>query len=76
MSDAGFVASNTEKYPIEDVVAAIKNEFNNATPKISCAKKGAVKELWLCFDKSFEVIVFFLLFWTSFVGSWYYLVST
>ncbi|XP_004137162.1 ribonuclease 2 [Cucumis sativus] len=54
LSDAGFVASNTEKYPIEDVVAAIKNEFNNATPKISCAKKGAVKELWLCFDKSFE----------------------
>lgn len=52
--DAGFVASNTEKYPIEDVVAAIKKEFN-ATPKITCAKKGAVKELWLCFDKSFEV---------------------
>ncbi|CAK9322124.1 unnamed protein product [Citrullus colocynthis] len=51
--DAGFVASNTEKYPIEDVVAAIKKEFN-ATPKITCAKNGAVKELWLCFDKSFE----------------------
>ncbi|KAG7014875.1 Ribonuclease 2, partial [Cucurbita argyrosperma subsp. argyrosperma] len=53
LSDAGFVASNTEKYPLEDVVDAVKNA-TNSTPKISCAKKGAVKELWICFDKKFE----------------------
>ncbi|XP_022140985.1 ribonuclease 2-like [Momordica charantia] len=53
LNDAGFVASDTEKYALGDVVAAVQDAFN-ATPKISCAKKGAVKELWLCFDKTFQ----------------------
>lgn len=59
LSDAGFVASNTEKYALGDVVDAVKNA-TDSTPKISCAKKGAVKELWICFDKNFEVFFVFI----------------
>ncbi|KAI4326339.1 hypothetical protein MLD38_031663 [Melastoma candidum] len=49
--DAGYVPSNTEKYPLGGVITAIQNAFH-LTPQVSCSN-GAVQELYMCFYKDF-----------------------
>lgn len=53
LNEAGYVPSNTEKYPLGGIVSAIQNAFH-ATPKLVC-RNGAVEELHLCFYKDFKV---------------------
>lgn len=53
LREEGYVASNTEKYPVGGIISAIQNAFH-ATPEIQC-KGDAVEELRLCFYKDFEV---------------------
>ncbi|KAK3184646.1 hypothetical protein Dsin_031932 [Dipteronia sinensis] len=52
LSEAGYVPSNSEKYPLGGIISAIQNAFH-ATPKLVCSK-GALEELHLCFYKDFE----------------------
>ncbi|XP_031111724.1 ribonuclease 2-like [Ipomoea triloba] len=49
---AGYVPSNSEKYPLGGIISAIQNAFH-ATPELTCSR-GAVEELRLCFYKNFE----------------------
>lgn len=49
--EAGYVPSNSEKYPLGGVISAIQNAFH-ATPEMQC-RGGAVEELHLCFYKDF-----------------------
>lgn len=53
LTSAGILASNAEKYPLGDIVAAITKAVG-ATPEVVC-KKGAVQELRICFTKEFKV---------------------
>lgn len=53
LSEAGYVPSNTEKYPLGGVISAIQNAFH-VTPSLSCSN-GAVEELQICFYKDFKV---------------------
>lgn len=53
LNEAGYVPSNTEKYPLGGIVSAIQNAFH-ATPKLAC-RNGAVEELNICFYKDFKV---------------------
>lgn len=53
LNEAGYLPSNTEKYPLGGIVSAIQNAFH-ATPKLDCSK-DAVNELHLCFYKDFKV---------------------
>lgn len=50
--EAGYVPSNTEKYPLGGIISAIENAFHT-TPLLVCSK-GAVQELRLCFYKDFK----------------------
>lgn len=52
LNEAGYVPSNSEKYPMGGIVSAIQNAFH-ATPELSCSK-GAVEELRLCLYKDFK----------------------
>ncbi|EEF37789.1 ribonuclease t2, putative [Ricinus communis] len=52
LNEAGYVPSNTEKYPLGGIISAIENAFH-ATPSLSCSR-GAVEELYLCFYKDFK----------------------
>ncbi|KAK9903635.1 hypothetical protein M0R45_001114 [Rubus argutus] len=52
LNEAGYVPSNTEKYPLGGIVSAIQNAFH-ATPKLAC-RNGAVEELHICFYKDFK----------------------
>ncbi|KAH9794009.1 Ribonuclease 2 [Citrus sinensis] len=52
LNEAGYLPSNTEKYPLGGIVSAIQNAFH-ATPKLDCSK-DAVNELHLCFYKDFK----------------------
>ncbi|KAK4483021.1 hypothetical protein RD792_010197 [Penstemon davidsonii] len=52
LSEAGYVASNSEKYPLGGIISAIQNAFH-ATPEIECSG-DAVQELRLCFYKDFK----------------------
>ncbi|KAG9138543.1 hypothetical protein Leryth_012894 [Lithospermum erythrorhizon] len=52
LTEAGYVASNSEKYPLGGIISAIQNAFH-ANPEIEC-KGGAVEELRLCFFKDFK----------------------
>ncbi|CAI9776562.1 unnamed protein product [Fraxinus pennsylvanica] len=52
LQEAGYVASNTEKYPVGGIISAIQNAFH-ATPELQC-KGDAVEELRLCFYKDFK----------------------
>lgn len=52
LNEAGYVPSNSEKYPLGGIVSAIENAFH-ATPSLACSN-GAVKELYLCFNKDFK----------------------
>ncbi|KAL5062378.1 hypothetical protein RYX36_024115 [Vicia faba] len=51
LNEAGYVPSNTEKYPLGGIISAIENAFH-ASPLIVCSK-GSVEELRLCFYKDF-----------------------
>ncbi|KAG9157743.1 hypothetical protein Leryth_017841 [Lithospermum erythrorhizon] len=51
LSQAGYVASDSAKYPLEGIISAIKNSFG--TPEIACTG-DAVEEIRLCFNKNFE----------------------
>ncbi|KAH7576553.1 hypothetical protein JRO89_XS01G0107800 [Xanthoceras sorbifolium] len=55
LSEAGYVPSNSEKYPLGGIISAIQNAFH-ATPKLICSK-GAVEELHLCFYKDFQLVL-------------------
>ncbi|KAJ7961736.1 Ribonuclease [Quillaja saponaria] len=52
LSEAGYVPSNTEKYPLGGIITAIQNAFH-ASPELACSK-GSVQELYLCFYKDFK----------------------
>ncbi|XP_073000382.1 ribonuclease 2-like [Typha latifolia] len=52
LDSAGILATNSEKYPLEEFVATIKNAFG-ASPLMVC-KHGSVEELRLCFYKDFK----------------------
>ncbi|GFZ13370.1 ribonuclease 2 [Actinidia rufa] len=52
LNEAGYVPSNSEKYPLGGVISAIQNAFH-ATPLLVCSN-GAVEELRLCFYKDFK----------------------
>lgn len=53
LNEAGYVPSNSEKYPLGGIISAIENAFH-ASPQIVCSK-GSVEELRLCFYKDFKV---------------------
>lgn len=50
--EAGYVPSNSEKYPLGGIISAIQNAFN-ATPELTCSG-DAVEELRICFYKDFQ----------------------
>ncbi|PNT05262.2 hypothetical protein POPTR_014G174400v4 [Populus trichocarpa] len=52
LNEAGYVPSNSEKYPLGGIVSAIENAFH-ATPQLVCSK-GDLEELRLCFYKDFK----------------------
>ncbi|XP_027335698.1 ribonuclease 2 [Abrus precatorius] len=52
LNDAGYVPSNTEKYPLGGIISAIENAFH-ASPLIVCSK-DSIEELRLCFYKDFK----------------------
>ncbi|XP_043707037.1 ribonuclease 2 isoform X2 [Telopea speciosissima] len=52
LTEAGYVASNSEKYPLGGVISAIENAVG-ASPLLSCSH-GAVEEISLCFYKDFK----------------------
>ncbi|KAB1226737.1 Ribonuclease 2 [Morella rubra] len=52
LNEAGYIPSNTEKYPLGGIVSAIENAFH-ATPLVVCSE-DSVKELHLCFYKDFK----------------------
>ncbi|KAH9626926.1 hypothetical protein KSS87_014987 [Heliosperma pusillum] len=52
LNEAGYVPSNSEKYPLGGVITAIENAFHTS-PLISCSK-GAIQEIHLCFYKDFK----------------------
>lgn len=54
LENAEIVASDTKKYPIQDVLNAVHSAFK-VNPKLACVKKGIIKEIYLCFDKQFKV---------------------
>lgn len=53
LKEAGYVASNSEKYPLGGIVSAIQNAFH-ATPQLVCLGDN-VDELRLCFYKDLKV---------------------
>ncbi|KAK4492152.1 hypothetical protein RD792_002949 [Penstemon davidsonii] len=58
LREAGYVPSNSEKYPLGGIISAIQNAFH-ATPELECSG-DAVEELHLCFYKDFKVRLFCL----------------
>ncbi|KAM7265579.1 hypothetical protein ACFE04_003262 [Oxalis oulophora] len=52
LNEAGYVPSNSEKYPVGGIISAIQNAFG-ATPQLVCSK-GAIEELRICFYKDFK----------------------
>ncbi|KAK6238763.1 hypothetical protein QUC31_004232 [Theobroma cacao] len=52
LNEAGYVPSNSERYPLGGIVSAIENSFQ-ATPEVVCSK-DAVEEIRLCFYKDFK----------------------
>ncbi|KAI8013653.1 Ribonuclease 2 [Camellia lanceoleosa] len=52
LNEAGYIPSNSEKYPLGGIITAIQNAFH-ATPLLVCSN-GAVEELRLCFYKDFK----------------------
>ncbi|KAB1202628.1 Ribonuclease 2 [Morella rubra] len=54
LNEAGYIPSNSEKYPLGGIVSTIENAFH-ATPLVVCSE-DSVKELHLCFYKDFKMI--------------------
>ncbi|KAF2284707.1 hypothetical protein GH714_029457 [Hevea brasiliensis] len=52
LNEAGYIPSNTEKYPLGGIVSTIENAFHT-TPSLICSR-DAVEELHLCFYKDFK----------------------
>ncbi|KAL3616280.1 Ribonuclease 2 [Castilleja foliolosa] len=52
LREAGYVASNSEKYPLGGIISAIQNAFH-ATPELECSG-DALQELNICFYKDFK----------------------
>ncbi|KAL4336577.1 hypothetical protein AHAS_Ahas12G0024100 [Arachis hypogaea] len=52
LNEEGYVPSNSEKYPVGGIIAAIENAFH-LTPSVIC-QKDAIKEIRLCFYKDFK----------------------
>ncbi|CAO2818947.1 unnamed protein product [Amaranthus hypochondriacus] len=52
LSEAGYVPSNSEKYPLGGIKTAIENAFHQS-PMIICSG-DAIQEVHLCFYKTFE----------------------
>ncbi|XP_023547522.1 ribonuclease 2-like isoform X2 [Cucurbita pepo subsp. pepo] len=52
LNDAGYLPSNTEKYPLGGIVSAVENAFH-VTPSLACSE-GALQELRLCFYKDLK----------------------
>ncbi|KAE8730552.1 Ribonuclease 2 [Hibiscus syriacus] len=52
LNEAGYVPSNSERYPLGGIVSAIEKSFR-ATPEVACSKE-AVEEIRLCFYKDFK----------------------
>ncbi|KAL8161663.1 hypothetical protein V2J09_013152 [Rumex salicifolius] len=52
LNEAGYIPSNSEKYPLGGIISAVENAFH-ASPLIVCSK-GAIEELRLCFYKDFK----------------------
>ncbi|KAG6415512.1 hypothetical protein SASPL_122924 [Salvia splendens] len=52
LREAGYVASNCEKYPLGGIVSAMEKAYH-ATPALACSG-DAVEELRLCFSKDFK----------------------
>uniref|UniRef100_M1CNB5 RNase NGR2 n=1 Tax=Solanum tuberosum TaxID=4113 RepID=M1CNB5_SOLTU len=50
--EAGYVPSNSEKYPLGGIISAIQNAFH-ATPELICSG-DAVEELRICFYKDLQ----------------------
>ncbi|KAL8261944.1 hypothetical protein R6Q59_025993 [Mikania micrantha] len=50
--EAGYVPSNSEKYPSGGITSAIENAFHT-TPQLICLN-GALEEVRLCFTKDFK----------------------
>lgn len=61
LAEAGYVASNSEKYPLGGIISAIQNAFHT-TPVLECSG-DAVEDLYLCFYKNFEVRSYTYLLW-------------
>lgn len=58
LSDAGYVPSNTEKYPLGGIIAAIQTAFH-INPEVMCVERS-VQEIRLCFHKDFKVFLYFI----------------
>ncbi|GER54588.1 S-like RNase [Striga asiatica] len=52
LREAGYVASNSEKYPLGGIITAIQNAFHT-TPQLECSG-DALQELYICFYKDFS----------------------
>ncbi|TMX03143.1 hypothetical protein EJD97_018050, partial [Solanum chilense] len=50
--EAGYVPSNSERYPLGGIISAIQNAFH-ATPELICSG-DAVEELRICFYKDLQ----------------------
>ncbi|OIT39530.1 ribonuclease 2 [Nicotiana attenuata] len=50
--EAGYVPSDSEKYPLGGIISSIENAFH-ATPELTCSG-DALEELRICFYKNFE----------------------
>lgn len=51
--EAGYVPSDSEKYPLGGIISSIQNAFHT-TPELVCSG-DALEELRICFYKNFEV---------------------
>lgn len=71
MHEAGYVPSNSEKYPLGGIISAVQNAFH-ATPEITCSQ-GSVEELRLCFYKDFKVWIVLLLYYKFSIIKFVYL---
>nr|QHQ74427.1 ribonuclease 1 [Stylosanthes guianensis] len=52
LNEEGYVPSNSERYPLGGIIAAIENAFH-LTPAVECTK-DSIKEIHLCFYKDFK----------------------
>nr|GMC59639.1 ribonuclease 2-like [Ipomoea batatas] len=51
---AGYVPSDTVKYPLEGITSAIKNALG-VTPIVKCNGHSPIREIQICFDKTLQL---------------------